>query len=65
MPRSHTTSNEQILDALRAAGEPVTAESLGLVGVNAARLKTIEGVALAGSVKTGKPGRPALLFSIA
>ena len=65
MPRSKTVSDDQIRDALKDAGEPVTAGSLGLVGVNAARLKCVEGVVATGTQKTGLRGRPAVLFALA
>lgn len=61
MARTHAISDEQLIEQLRNSDEPLTAAALG---VPAARLKAIEGVVVAGSVQTGRPGRPSLLFSL-
>lgn len=61
MPRTPAVSDEQILSQLREGGELTAAQ----LGVPAYRLKAMEGVIQSGTVKTGKAGRPALLFSVA
>ena len=64
MARTQSVSDDQIVEAFRNAAGPLTANDLGLKGVNAGRLKTVPGVVVAGSAQTGKRGRPALLFGL-
>lgn len=60
MPRSRAISDESLLEQIQAAGaDGITAAALG---VPAARVRGLEGVAVVGKVETGRAGRPALLF---
>jgi hypothetical protein len=61
MARADQPSDAQLLDRLRRSTQPRTAADLG---VPASRLRKLAGVVQAGSVKTGKPGRPAILFTV-
>lgn len=54
-------SDAQLLSRLRRRTKPATAKDLG---VPASRLRALDGVQVVGSVKTGRAGRPALLFSL-
>lgn len=59
--QSKAPTDAELLTRLRRRTKPVTAADLG---VSASRLRALDGVAVVGSVKTGKPGRPALLFAL-
>lgn len=60
MPKQNEPTDAQILSRLRRSSKPKTAKALGTTAV---RLRGIDGVHEAGRVKTGKAGRPAILFT--
>lgn len=62
MAKKDEPTDAQLLSRLRRSRQPRTAASLG---TTAARLRSLEGVVEAGRVKTGKAGRPAILFAAA
>lgn len=60
MPKSNEPSDAKILDRLRRSRGPRTAADLG---TTSARLRKLAGVVAVGKVKTGKAGRPSILFT--
>ena len=60
-----TTSRHKITDAqvLKALGRSRKGKTAAEVGVPASRLRSIEGVEEVGVRKTGKAGRPSVLFA--
>lgn len=59
MAKANEPTDAQILSRLRRSKKPRTAADLG---TTSARLRAL-GAVEAGRVSTGKPGRPAVLFS--
>ena len=59
--RRSDPSDQQLISRLRRRSNPATAADLG---VSARRLRSIDGIVQAGVVRTGKAGRPAILFTV-
>lgn len=62
MAKANEPTDAQLVSRLKRSSRPRTAAELG---TSAARLRRLDGVREAGRVRTGKAGRPAILFEAA